>query len=94
MFNTVFSVMRDNTEFVKYLSGRLIGLGESVPEKIEKCIINPDKEFKYQNLFNVDNLPESLFEAPGNNAPNRAGFSKYASYINSLAEKNSVDHCF
>ena len=87
MFNTVFSVMRDNTEFVKYLSGRLIGLGESVPEKIEKCIINPDKEFKYQNLFNVDNLPESLFEAPGNNAPNRAGFSKYASYINSLAEK-------
>ena len=29
MFNTVFSVMRDNIEFVKYLSGRLIGLGES-----------------------------------------------------------------
>ena len=88
IFNTVFSVMRDNTDFVKYLSDRLIGLGDSIPEKIDKCIINPDRELKYQNLFHVDNLPDSLFEAPGNKVPNREGFSKYASYINSLAEKN------
>ena len=45
------------------------------------------KKDKYQKLFNIDHLPEDLFISPGTKAPNRMGFSKYASYINTLTEQ-------
>jgi len=87
MFKTVFSVMSNNVALVNYLSDRLISLGDSVPKQIEECTINSEKEFKPQKLFNVDHLPDDLFVAPGTKAPNRMGFSKYASYINTITEQ-------
>ncbi|OUX31306.1 MAG: hypothetical protein CBE24_05425 [bacterium TMED264] len=87
MFKTVFSVMSNNVDLVNYLSDRLISLGDSIPKQIEECTINTENKFKYKKLFNVDRLPDNLFVSPGKKAPNRAGFSKYASYINTISEQ-------
>jgi len=40
-----------------------------------------------KSMFNINTLPDGLFVQPGEKAPNRVGFSKYASYINTIAEK-------
>ena len=87
MFKTVFSVMNNNIDLVNYLSDRLINLGNSIPEKIRKCRVNTEKDSKYQKLFNIDHLPDNIFVSPGTKAPNRSGFSKYASYINTITEQ-------
>ena len=87
MFKTVFSVMNNNIDLVNYLSDRLISLGNSVPKQIRECTVNIEKESKYQKLFNIDHLPDNIFVSPGTKAPNRMGFSKYASYINSITEQ-------
>ena len=87
MFKTVFSVLSNNDDLINYLSDRLVSLGDSVPKQIKECRVNTEKEFEYQKLFNVDHLPEDLFVSPGTKAPNRMGFSKYASYINTITEQ-------
>lgn len=81
-FNSVFSVMEKNQELVDYLAETLISVGDSVPSKIEGCKVTVKNPAKDESLFDVNNLPEDLFVAPGEKAPNRVGFSKYASYIN------------
>ena len=87
MFKTVFSVMNNNIDLVNYLSDRLINLGNSVPNQIRECTVNTEKESKYQKLFNIDHLPDNIFVSPGTKVPNRMGFSKYASYINTITEQ-------
>ena len=87
MFRTVFSVMKKNKDLVKYLSDTLVGLGESVPENISTSKMSLKNNLKHRDLFDESSLPDDLFVAPGTKTPNRKGFSKYASYINSLAEE-------
>ena len=87
MFEVVFSVMESNTDFLEYISDRLVSLGNSVPEKINKCHFSAKKKYNYQKLFDIDNLPGSLFEIPGAKVPNRKGLSKYASYINTVSKQ-------
>ena len=87
MFRAVFSVMKKNKDLVKYLSDTLVGLGELVPKNISTSKMSLKNNLKHRDLFDVTSLPDDLFVAPGTKTPNRTGFSKYASYINSLAEK-------
>lgn len=87
MFQTVFSVMADNEEYVDYLAKRLVDLGESVPLKNENCKVQVSNPCNDSKLFDVDKLPSDLFVSPNDSAPNRIGFSKYASYINTMSEK-------
>ena len=83
LFNNVFSVLESNQPLVDYLTDTLISVGESVPEKIEGCKITVKNPANDKTLFDVNTLPDGLFATPGTKAPNRVGFSKYASYINS-----------
>ena len=83
LFNNVFSVLESNQPLVDYLTDTLISVGESVPKKIEGCKITIKNPAKDKKLFDVNCLPDDLFATPGTKAPNRVGFSKYASYINS-----------
>ena len=85
LFNDAFSVMESNQELVDYLADTLISVGDSVPEKIEGCKITVNNPGKDKSLFDVNSLPDDLFVAPGEKAPNRVGFSKYASYINTTS---------
>jgi hypothetical protein len=61
-------------------------IGDSVPNELKTCRINAKNTEQDKNIFNINTLPDELFVKPGEKAPNRVGFSKYASYINSLAE--------
>ena len=83
LFNNVFSVLESNQLLVNYLTDTLTSIGDSVPEEIDGCKITIKNPAKDKNLFNVNTLPDDLFASPGTMAPNRVGFSKYASYINS-----------
>jgi len=87
MFDSVFKVMSDNQDYVDYLSERLIEIGESVPVKIGGCKIKSTTQNIEKSIFNLNSLPEDLFVQPGESIPNRVGFSKYASYINTIYEK-------
>ncbi len=87
MFKTVFSVMENNQDYVDYLANRLVELGESVPEQNAQCKVMVKNPSNDSELFNVDALPDDLFVSPGDKAPNRVGFSKYASYINTISEQ-------
>ena len=87
MFETVFSVMRNNEKYVDYLSERLVSLGDSVPREISQCKISKDQLNEYSELYNINTLPDDIFVDPGSKAPNRVGFSKYASYLNTSFEE-------
>ena len=87
MFKTVFSVMENNQDYVDYLANRLVELGESVPEQYAQCKVMVKSPSNDSELFNVDALPDDLFVSPGDKVPNRVGFSKYASYINTISEQ-------
>ena len=87
LFNTVFSVMENKQALVDYLADTLMEIGDSVPNELKTCRINANNPAEDKNIFNINTLPDELFVKPGEKAPNRVGFSKYASYINSLAEK-------
>ncbi len=86
-FNTVFSVLTNNQELVDYLVDTLVEIGDSVTENHDACRITDGNPCNDKSIFNLKELPSDLFAKPGEMAPNRVGFSKYASYINTVSEK-------
>ena len=86
-FESIFSVLESNQSLVEYLSDTLVSTGDSVPEQISNCKITINNPTKDKNLFDIKSLPRDLFVKPGEKAPNRVGFSKYASYINTYSIK-------
>ena len=85
---TVFSVLRGNQQLVDYLANRLVELGDSVPDDISSCKIKDTNPLEDSELFNFSNYPPELFANPGDKVPNRVGFSKIASWLNSYSRKN------
>ena len=86
-FGTVISVLRNNQELVDYLADRLVELGDSVPSDIDECNISESNPLNDKEIFDFKNYPDELFAEPGTNIPNRVGFSKIASWINSHSRK-------
>lgn len=85
---TVFDVMKQDEELVNYLSDTLVDLGDSVPEKVESFHLgSADNLHEDRAWLDVDKLPEALFAKAGDSEPNRSGFSKFGSYVNSLAKE-------
>ena len=85
---TVFSVLHNNQNLVDYLADRLVELGDSVPDEIDSCIIEQNNPLNDKELFNFSNYPSDIFAKPGEKVPNRVGFSKVASWLNSYSRKN------
>jgi len=50
-------------------------------------MVNPNIENNEKALFDLGSLPEDIFDNPGQSIPNRVGFSKYASFLNTTYEK-------
>jgi len=85
----VFQVFDQDPELLNYLADRLVELGEAVPENLESVWIDTDKNpMNDPILTDIQNLPAELFVQPGTQAPNRGGFSKYASWLNGYVSKN------
>ena len=87
-FKTVLSVLRNNQTLVDYLADRLVELGDSVPESIDSCIITDSNPLNDKALFDFKNYPDELFVEPGTRIPNRVGFSKIASWLNTHSRQN------
>ena len=85
---TVFSVLHNNQELVDYLADRLVELGDSVPDEIGSCNVKQSNPLDDKELFNFSSYPSDLFAKPGDKVPNRVGFSKVASWLNSYSRKN------
>ncbi len=85
----VFQVFDQDPDLVTYLAERLIELGSAVPEDDERVWIDTSKNpLNDETLTDIAGLPEELFAKPGEVAPNRGGFSKYAAWLNAYVSKN------
>ena len=86
--NVALDVLRGNEELVAYLADRLVELGDSVPREIEGFKLPEDRNpLKDPTLFDVSSYPARMWAKPGDKQPNRAGFAKWGSYINSYCLK-------
>jgi len=86
----IFSVLQQDQALVDYLAGRLVALGDSVPEEIPASSwsglrANP---FLDQRLYDFRNYPEDLFVKPGAMAANRAALAKWGAWANAFGAKN------
>ncbi len=85
----VFEVFNQDPELLNYLADRLVELGEAVPEDNQSVWIDTSRNpLNDPVLTDLKSLPPELFVKPGEVAPNRGGFSKYASYLNAYVSKN------
>jgi transketolase len=86
--NVALDVLRNNDSLVKYLADRLVEIGESVPEEIPSFHLPVAKNPLHDDsLFDFENYPEEMWATPGQKQPNRAGFARWGSYINSYCQK-------
>jgi transketolase len=85
----VADVIRSDDSLVDYLAGRLLELGESVPEDISKFRWDTSRNpLRDPALADFANYPPALFAKPGTKEPNRAAFAKWGSWINSYCRQN------
>ena len=87
-FEKAISVLHNNQELVDYLADRLVELGDSVPDTIDGCSISDSNPLKDKALFDFKNYPDDLFVESGTKIPNRVGFSKVASWLNTHSRQN------
>ncbi|PID78736.1 transketolase, partial [bacterium DOLZORAL124_64_63] len=86
--NVALDVLRRDDDLVRYLADRLVELGDSVPEEITGFRLPVDKNpLRDDALFDVSRYPAELWSKPGEKKPNRAGFAKWGSYVNSYCRQ-------
>ncbi len=85
----VFQLFDQDPALLDYLANRLVELGEGVPDDNERVWIDTSRNpMDDPVLTDIQALPPELFVQPGQTAPNRGGFAKYASWLNGYVSKN------
>ena len=87
-FTTVFSVLKSNQDLVDYLADGLVEIGESVPKEISSCTVSLSNPLEDKKIFDFTQYPRDLFLLPGEKAPNRIGFSKVVSWLNTFSREH------
>ncbi len=86
--NVALDVLRGDDALLTYLTDRLVELGDSVPAEIEGFRLPVTKNPLHDPaLLDVASYPEEMWAKPGANQPNRAGFAKWGSWVNSYCLK-------
>jgi transketolase len=86
--NVALDVLRGNDELVAYLADRLVEIGDSVPTEIAGCTMSDATNPLHDKaLFDFENYPAEMWAAPGAKQPNRAGFAKWGSWVNSYCRE-------
>lgn len=84
----VLGTLRGNDALIEYLSDTLVELGTDVTTAPNGFKLGKGKNLATDTSWlNVDTLPNDLFVPAGGSAPNRAGFSKFGSWVNAMARK-------
>ncbi len=86
--NVALDVLRGNDDLVQYLADRLVEIGDSVPRDIPGFRLPVGKNPLHDDsLFDIETYPAEMWAEPGTKQPNRAGFAKWGSYINSYCQE-------
>jgi transketolase len=86
--NVALDVLRNDEDLVRYLADRLVEIGDSVPEDIPGfCLPVARNPLNDDSLFDFESYPADMWAEPGAKQPNRAGFAKWGSYINSYCQE-------
>ena len=83
----VMSLFDSQPGYLDFLSDRLISLGDSVPEDLPGSELYDANPMDDPKIWDFKNYPKDLYKAPGETAPNRAGFGQFGSYINSYCQE-------
>ncbi|NIA18547.1 MAG: transketolase, partial [Simkaniaceae bacterium] len=85
LLDAIFTVFEKEEGYLDFLSGRLIELGNSVPEKLNGAEIFEKNPLNDPAITDYKNYPVELYKKPGEKQPNRAGFGNFGSWINSYS---------
>lgn len=98
----VFEVLKKDEALVDYLAGRLVELGDSVPERIEGFKLaagspadaktgaapqTPASPFGDKRLYDYRRYPADLYLKPGSSAANRAALARWGAWVNAFGAK-------
>jgi transketolase len=86
----VAQVLRRHEDTLEYLADRLVELGDRVPRTPPPAFRlgrrgNPLDDPK---LLDFERYPSTLWKAPGEKAPNRAGLAAFGSFVNSYCREH------
>ncbi len=85
LLDAIFTVFEKEDGYLDYVSGRLIELGESIPEKLAGSELYDNNPVLDPVFTDYKQYPSTLYKEPGEVQPNRAGFGNFGSWVNSLA---------
>jgi transketolase len=82
-------VLRSHTEVIDAISDRLVELAASVPDTVDGLNLGGHgaEIFEDPRITDVRSYPDSLWKAPGEKAPNRAGLASWGAWVNAFARK-------
>lgn len=84
----IADTITSDDELVDYLADRLVEVGDSVPEEIPGFKLDTSRNpMRDRRFWDFEHYPSDLYVKPGTNVANRAAFSKWGAYINSLGRK-------
>jgi len=83
--NTALDVLRSREDTLMYLADRLVELGDSVPREIPTFIMPESRNpLDDADLTDISRYPADLWAKAGSQKPNRAAFSRWGSWVNSV----------
>ncbi len=88
-FRTALSVLRRDPALVTWLSDRLLEVAAMVPDKIPAVTLGGRTSgvFTDPRITDFRSYPASLYRAPGERQPNRAGLGAWGSWVNAFARR-------
>ena len=81
----VMGILARDQALVDYIAGRLVELGESIPEEIPSFALGKKGvPWKDERLFDFTKYPPDLYVAPGTVVANRAALAKWGAWVNAF----------
>jgi transketolase len=85
----VAEVLAADNELVDYLAGRLVELGDAVPEEIPAAVVKPGASpFEDPALYDYTAYPDELFARPGEKVANRKALARWGAWINAYGAQH------
>jgi transketolase len=82
------SLYEKDPSLVDYVADRLVEIGDSVPDQPSMPKFDTGKPpFEDPEFWDFERYPAEMWAKPGAKEPNRAGFAKWAAYVNGLGRR-------